>query len=632
MRFRGSLRHGLMLPGLQVPGLRWALLLPLVTCGPLACGGGGGSPTVAFPQPPVWVWTPGMGWLEGGAPTTGTLECRIAPNVLPSTQVSTPTYNGSLIGPTLRVRPGDTFAIDVLNRFPPNPSPQREGTTGAFPHDLYTTNLHTHGLTTHPDGISDNVHRHMEPGTLNPVEVCLPPYHPSGTMWYHPHKHGSVAYQFFGGMAGFLIVEGGPGTLDALPEVQAARDLVMAFQTIRVNAQGSVPWINTNGTEFAGGTNGVWDAYAGTTLFVTTNGHVNPVLVMRPGEVQRWRLLNAFSGETLAVSLDGHPLHVVAQDGLTVPQAMTVPAGTAYVLGAGNRADVMVRAGPVGTYLLRGVDPGAAPRSISAQGIEPAPRHARIGGTIPAPTYPLALATIVVVGDALRMDLPTGPLPVADDLRTECMLTTRPSVSRRVEFEICPSTGTGLTPYSQATCAEYSSRYDATFWGGTPFVSLLMMLDADDHGIWQKEAIFAAGLPLFGYPGDTPMHAGALEEWVVFNRSPSDHPFHIHVNPFLLTHVNGVPLPIPEWRDTVLVPAQRKGPGQPTVDGSVTFLTHYDPGYMGSFVMHCHILTHEDVGMMQELEIVPGTGDECPPHPAACAMPPDGPLDPHTGR
>ena len=126
---------------------------------------------------------------------------------------------------------------------------------------------------------------------------------------------------------------------------------------------------------------------------------------------------------------------------------------------------------------------------------------------------------------------------------------------------------------------------------------------------FQKEGLFDGDEPLFDN-----MIAGTMEEWTVYNRSFSDHPFHIHVNPFLLTHVNGEALPTPEWRDTILVPAAtplpQMGNSLPINDpgitfGSVTFRTWFDPRFPGSFVMHCHILTHEDIGMMQRLDINP---------------------------
>jgi FtsP/CotA-like multicopper oxidase with cupredoxin domain len=101
------------------------------------------------------------------------------------------------------------MSISLVNDLPANPPGERDG---AFPHNENSLNLHTHGLTVSPLGISDNIFREMEPDTTNQVEIQIPADHPSGTYWYHVHKHGSATYQFFGGMVGFLIVEGGPGT------------------------------------------------------------------------------------------------------------------------------------------------------------------------------------------------------------------------------------------------------------------------------------------------------------------------------------------------------------------------------------------------------------------------------------
>jgi len=155
-----------------------------------------------------------------------TLEALIATNFIENSEtgkideVNTPTYEGSLIGPTLRITPGDSIQFDLKNNLPQNPAQDRKG---AFPHDPYTTNFHSHGLTVAPGGISDNVFRRMQPGTTNPVQIDVGPDHQSGTFWYHPHKHGSVSTQFFGGMMGFIIIEGGPGDLNEVPEIAAAQ-------------------------------------------------------------------------------------------------------------------------------------------------------------------------------------------------------------------------------------------------------------------------------------------------------------------------------------------------------------------------------------------------------------------------
>lgn len=532
------------------------------------------------------------------------LEAIIATNMIDGDVVETPTYEGGLFGPTLLVPRGGTINLSLKNSLPPNPEMQR---IGAFPHDPFTTNLHTHGLTVSPQGISDNVLRLMEPGSENDVEVFVPDDHACGTFWYHPHKHGTVSFQFFGGMAGFLIIKDNLCPLDNLPEIKAARDILMGFEVIRVDkTTRQVPFVNQDATSFSRADPSLWQFFRDSDFYVLTNGVTNPTLHMQPGEVARLRLLNAASGETLVVGLEGHQLHVVAQDGLNFSEVS--PPLDDYVMGAGNRVDVMVKASMTpGTYHLQALDPENPPRSVSSiAGISPAPRRSRIGGDFPVPAFPVTLATIEVSGDPVNMQLPAGPLPPPSGLPSiSVMKNSPPSETRNISFEICsPATQGILDPVLNNLCTFYFLRYDAAYWGGIVFNNLLMMRDADDLGpAFQKEGLFTEGAPLF--VGAEAMVADTFEEWTVLNRSPSDHPFHIHQNPFLLTHINGVELPKPEWRDTILVPAA-SNPGDPVgTAGSITYRTYFNPITVGDFVAHCHILSHEDVGMMQEFQIVP---------------------------
>lgn len=72
------------------------------------------------------------------------------------------------------------------------------------------TNLHTHWLRVSPQANSDNPFTRVDQGTSFDYLYRIPPDHPSGTFWYHPHHHGTVADQLFGGLAGALIVETEP--------------------------------------------------------------------------------------------------------------------------------------------------------------------------------------------------------------------------------------------------------------------------------------------------------------------------------------------------------------------------------------------------------------------------------------
>lgn len=574
----------------------------------------------SFPQPPEINSQNGL--------LSTTLETIIATNFIENSatgefdQVNTPTFNEALVGPTLRITPGDSIQIEMVNSFPENPGNQR---LGAFPKDPYTTNFHSHGLSVDPNGISDNVFRRMLPGTTNQIQIDVESIHQSGTFWYHPHKHGSVSFSFFGGMAGFLIIEGGLGDLNEVPEIAAAKEVLMAFSVIRTDANGDVPFVNQDAQQFssdAGTTNGLWSPYLNSNSYFVVNGVTNPTLRMRPGEVQRWRMLDAASGDTLPIVLEGHELNVVANDGINVDEMITLPINTPYVMGAGNRVDLLIKAGAPGTYQLQVLDPSGS-YSITPQGIDPGPRRARIGLDFPAPTYPIVLATIVVEGNELNMDLPDGPLPQTSGIPSkEVMLSAPLDAERNMAFELCGQGGQQTMPeFRLPSCGWYTELYNADYWGGLTFENLLMARDADDIGIpnpvvdpllpridYEKEGLFTRTEALFDN-----MFGGNFEEWTLINRSFSDHPFHIHVNPFLVTHINGEALPEPEWRDTILVPAATGGqvPGSNSRNinladhGTVTFRTFLNPLYPGSFVFHCHILTHEDVGMMQVITVLP---------------------------
>jgi FtsP/CotA-like multicopper oxidase with cupredoxin domain len=93
---------------------------------------------------------------------------------------------------------------------------------------------------------------------------------------------------------------------------------------------------------------------------------------------------------------------------------------------------------------------------------------------------------------------------------------------------------------------------------------------------------------------------GTAEEWTVVNGADPKlaahaHVFHIHVNPFKVTRINGQPLERPLWRDTFVL-------GGATGD-SFTFETNF-VDFPGRFVEHCHVLSHEDLGMMEAIEVV----------------------------
>jgi FtsP/CotA-like multicopper oxidase with cupredoxin domain len=97
-------------------------------------------------------------------------------------------------------------------------------------------------------------------------------------------------------------------------------------------------------------------------------------------------------------------------------------------------------------------------------------------------------------------------------------------------------------------------------------------------------------------------NVGAVEDWTIENRSGEAHVFHIHQIHFLVMAVNGVPVPNPELLDTVTIP---NWPGTGAYPSVTVRMDFRDPNIAGTFVYHCHILDHEDGGMMAKIQVNP---------------------------
>jgi FtsP/CotA-like multicopper oxidase with cupredoxin domain len=431
------------------------------------------------------------------------------------------TYEGASPGPTLRLGRGDVLRIRLVNDLPPNRDPMPAYIDQ--PHHLNTTNLHAHGLHVSPSGMADNVMRAMEPGASYEIEIAIPRDHTAGTYWYHPHNHGSADIQVASGMAGALVID---GDFDAVPEIAAARDRVMILGEVVFDAFGTVESLDTLFPETAA-------------RFLTINGQRAAAIAMRPGEVQRWRLIHAGYQDDILLRLEGHRLHPIARDGIALPR-MNMPniptgnpaaADSAVLIAPGQRVDVLVQAGAPGSYELQALayDQGYA-----------------------APTG--RLARMVVAGAPLAMKLP----------------------------EILPP-----APLAAIRDEEITGRRRLTFSATAP------QTEATEH--WQEFRFMIDGRSFDMNRVDQRVRLGAVEEWTIVNLHKDDHIFHIHTNPFQLVRVNGEPLADPVWLDTVVLPRK----------GSVTFRSRF-LDFTGRYMIHCHMMNHEELGMMQVVEVYAG--------------------------
>lgn len=467
-----------------------------------------------------------------------TLTVAYAEHEIAGCPTSLRNYNGSLVGPTLRLKPGDTLRVLLENRLPPNMDDHREGDDHNGPHALNTTNLHTHGFWVSPSGVSDNVLLKVEPGTDQQFVIEVPEDHAPGTFWYHAHVHGSTAVQVGSGMEGALIVEGG---LDDVPEIAAAADQTLLLQHILYNQQGEVVFEDIAGP-------GMWQA---SMRQPTINGQMVPVIRMRPGEVQRWRLIHGGIHETIMARLEGHTLYEIALDGLALG---AMNEWDQVELQPGYRVDVLVKANALA--------PGDTERRYF---LYDAPVDPSDELRLQEDEEQRVLAAVIVSGAPMNMPLPNeaelAPL-VPHPPITDAELDGDPQFAIfDIASRICPVPGEPCIPCEgdEEGCATRFMINDRPFSD-----AIVRELELD-----------------------------TASEWTV-SSARGNHPYHIHVNPFEVTRLGPDGEPQKVFKDTYLIKAD---------EGEVKLRSRYER-FTGRFVMHCHILDHEDNGMMELIEIV----------------------------
>jgi FtsP/CotA-like multicopper oxidase with cupredoxin domain len=437
------------------------------------------------------------------------LRCAYAYRDVGGSRLFLRSYEGGSPGPTLRIKPGETLKIKLINDMPPNPDVLPANIS--HPHQFNNTNFHFHGSHVSPSGIADNVMRSMAPGEAYDIEIELPKDHTKGSYWYHPHHHGSADVQVASGMAGMIVVE---GDFADVPEIANAKERILVLGQAVFDEHGMIEDFGTLFPETA-------------TRFLTLNGLRRPTITMRPGEVQRWRILHTGYQDDIFLELEKHDLHAVAYDGIQLGAMETMKT---HLLLPGQRVDMLIQAGPPGTYELHGLpyDQGHA-----------------------APVGPIA--RLVVSGEPMNMTLPDKlPPPPLEPIK------------------------------------------DSELTGARKLVFSSTFPEADAAGHWQEFAFLVDGKQFDPHRIDQRVKLGSVEEWTIVNtHEHDDHVFHIHTNPFIVTKLNGKPVTTPQWRDTAII--ERKG-------GTLTFRTRF-LDYTGIFMLHCHMMNHEELGMMQTVEV-----------------------------
>jgi suppressor of ftsI len=260
-----------------------------------------------FPEPPAHYSKNGL--------LKVTLRASIGPVRINHQRVTTLNYDGSFPGPTLVICKGDRMLVHLVNDLPE------------------PTNLHMHGFHVSPDGDHDNIFLKINPGQGFHYEYNIPQDMPAGAYWYHPHLHMHVERQIFAGMAGAVVEQGG---LDTLPALRNVPQRWIVLQDTQVKEGKTVP---------------VEELANESSAKLYTNGVVDPVAKIRPGQLQRWTIFNANSDRFVMLRLPGgQRFTLLAEDAQTLASARSV---TSLLIPPGSRREVLVRGGRPGVYPVR---------------------------------------------------------------------------------------------------------------------------------------------------------------------------------------------------------------------------------------------------------------------------------------
>ena len=483
--------------------------------------------------------------------------------------------------PTLRMRPGDLLVLKLKNELADlgasaaagaAPAAQDPCTSASM--SLTSTNLHFHGLTVPPVCHEDEVLKPSIAAGAPPFEYRfrIPAHEPPGLYWYHPHIHGFTTAQVLGGASGALIIEGIERANPALAGM-AQRVLVIRDQNLLhpdappSKSEPVVPKMlidrdgdaANNGSGFGKPAKDLSINY----IPVPYPDYPPAALEMRPGERELWRVVNACGITYLNLAVifqhSAQKLGIVAIDG--VPLNTNGNADNAVEwrdhigLPPGARVEFIVAAPPQGLPALlvtRTVDTG--------QGGENDPNR--------------ALAAITASPDApeARSSLPSehAPLPAAP---LAWLGNVAPVRVRKLYFSeklTNPADPNSATDFYLTVDGETPKPFDPA---------------AQEPNIVVRQ--------------------GDVEDWIIENRSTELHAFHIHQLHFLLLDWSGAPVNEPFLRDTVKVPYFSGRTLQyPSVRLRMDFR---DPDTVGTFVYHCHLLEHEDGGMMGTIRVLPAT-------------------------
>jgi FtsP/CotA-like multicopper oxidase with cupredoxin domain len=409
-------------------------------------------------------------------------------------------------------------------------------------HHQYT-NLHYHGFEVSPNPPQDDVITiKLKNKDTYPYAVVLPQGHPEGMFWYHPHPHGCSFFQVNGGMSGVLIV--GDILKRQYPKLAGIRERILLLKDGDPRPGNALRY-ERRVVKFS------------STLkddegkLITVNGMDKPKMFIHPGEKQFFRIGNV--GTNAFVKIAIKPLkdapkinaEIIAVDGMATDKEIDLPS-EGWLLPPGSRVEMIVEGPKAGIYEIIST-------KIEAESAIKNP-----------------LATLEVrEGPAKTADLP--PLQALEQV------PKARSAYYPTNEEFAGATG-------QCTIHPKSKIEGCTFVFSVGGGEYRINDKAYDENVTDVTCKIGPD---------------KVYEWTLCNDTGERHAFHIHQIHFDVLDINGKSIEAPV-RDVVDMPPRIKKGEVSKTRIRLAFKHDY---LEGKFVFHCHMLTHEDKGMMMNIVV-----------------------------
>ncbi|MDE2385554.1 MAG: multicopper oxidase CueO [Alphaproteobacteria bacterium] len=456
-------------------------------------------------------------------------------------------YSASFLGPVFKVRAGTDMKVQFRNAL-----------------DVETA-VHWHGLLI-PSAVDGGPHNPVAPGGT--WEPTLPIRQQACTAWYHPHPHGDTARQVYMGLAGLIYIEDDASAALNLPAAYGVNDFPLVLQDRDFDDQGVMVY-DTSPMAVMHGARGAQ---------VIVNGALQPQAQVAKG-LNRLRLLNGANARNFQLRFaDGRSFAVIASDGGLLEKPVTVAT---LVIAPGERYEILVdfadgKPAALQTFPDYNGDFGTGTISALKDRLAAMTHEAETILTF-APVKPAPAAKL----PASLASLPAAN--AAEAVQTRRFLLNPMNMMNMPMMEAAGQGGMANMNHSGMMMQGMMKGMKMAMPG----------MDMSGLGMGMKMAINDKSFDMARIDAEPKL--GSSELWELSGEAMA-HPFHIHGVQFRVLELDGAAPPEEQrgWKDTVLVNQKTR-----LLVRFTQTATAEKP-----FMFHCHILEHEDAGMMAQYRTV----------------------------